>query len=1178
MAAPNISDKVNVKYCISKIKFTKTPSTIQYFNIYYKLYDSDEAAFNLRQWLPYAMNVGVNPDGSFVTSPTLTNIVKNGKLFINNLSDYKEYCIKFVNAANNNLVHEFKFKTGYAMTLKDSPYYKRVLFPGEEYSIHVAGTDSYTLPYAEMINGHPNPEVCSVDWYFPLDSHKYEKRFFNEEYYSSFIPALFTEASNNQDPTYTINDTATFEYLEVTDAETGEIIVLHHCNTKNNNSVLLCPFLRNTGPDQWEPHIYYDCEDGAGSISLSDIITRRPIFVAYIDSNSNVTQRCIYHWDTRAIKSLGTPYDTIDNYCYVYINSDGTITCKYWDNTTYQEKIVTSTVKIPFDKFIILDIFNHRFKYYGISQEQEQEEVDVPIESFTNTFKAAIAFYNGLHGQYEIISNWMTIDDNCDTDVLAIRDVQISSPENVRLAIAYYREDLGINYIEYTDFHTGALASSNNILTEFKINSSNYGQELALALRGGLGFNTNSNLLNGNIIVTPSHGTKKETRWVTKEGLTEWQNIDINLLYSYNAQRPGESDGEHSPYLGKIPGAFVFGGPNSEKIYVGQFTSIKQAGLDPDLELKLIRPSLFKATIKITLECSDNTSQSKVISNPSPKDTSISFTVPLFDELFNKEIIKATLEIVAGGNTEYSEKLFGLQVGNNIIAPYVFPEKYIYDNFDADFKSLDSLSDKQNLLKEMFFTKHGSWGGYNGGVNGHNCYFNHDGVLVLENHGDKYAGSLKAVGKEAVLGLENPDEYTGYGGDLYVDYEWDTRVNKACLRTGTTLVSNKYFTYGKVDVWMKIPKGCYGVCPAIWFFHYIEVPEGDPRYDQYPYNERVIQGSNDDGHYRVVNNEIDIELPSHLTKGSTSGFDKFNDVYFDPIAMDDKYMIGIGDPNQNEDLFNTGLFKLIDPTRPYDRNSWEQVEGYAGWYPLSYQPSFQNCKFNNWQGEYNSGDGWVEGQDAEGEQGTVHVNAEDYYKGTSVHGENPLINEKEEYLAVFQHLTDHPDGMADGFFHKWSIEWLPDRTVLFLDDKVVRVNKGFIPFNIMKLTIGTWFPTMPLGKLNSKGTAVKVGTKAYLTAEGVYDQNGIYGTKKSLITDVNSNNPIGTWAGIPADWEVCQIEVSRVKYKRYNINDEISTYNNVNGHIEEDTVIIKQQPTYMGESFPESGLRWFDTQ
>lgn len=1007
MAVPHVSDKVDLKYCIPKLIFTKQVDRIQYFDIYIKQYSSDPEVYPLIPWQTFATGVGVNPDGSFVSSAALSGIVKNGKLYINNLGTYREYCIRFINTYNNR-EHIFKFKTGYPMTLKDSPYYHRVLFPEQNYDIHVEGSDKYDLP-----------DINAVWWYYPLDSHKYEKLHYDEELYSSWIAGVI-KANDN----YDIPSNAPYNYLEVTDSVTNETIMLTHANTKNDNSILFCPFLHLVGND-WEAHTYYDVEEGGGGIALVDLSRRQPLCLVYIDSDSQEPLRCIYHWDNRRLSDLGTKYDTDTHYCYVYVNSLGKLVCTYYDNTTNTEVTETSTVAVPFNRHFILDIFNGKFKTWD----------DVNNE------------------------------------------------------------------------------------------------------------------------------------------LGEWQNIDISIARSYDGTVPASSAYSH-----KIPTPFVIGGPNAEKVYIGKFESVKNSS-DPQLELKMIRPSLFKATIELSFHTTDDTTVDYLISNPSPKEKSIGFVVPKIDELKNKTVDYVDVKIVAQGVTKYSERLSGLIVGRTVIYPYTFPENYIYSSFDANFAALSTIEEKTTLLKEMFFTKHGTWGGYNGGVNGHNCYFNQDGVLVLENHGDNYSGSLKAVGKE---GLQELNNYTGYGGDLYTDYSWDTRPNKSCLRVGTTLVSNRYFTFGKLDVWMKLPKGIYGVCPAIWFFHYIEVPEGDPRYNEYPYNQRVIQGSADDGYYRVVNNEIDIELPSHLTKGSADSFDELQSCYFDPIAVDNKTMIGIGDPNNNDDFLNTGLFQCINPSNPYVRSSWQQVPGYAGTYPVSWHPSFQNCKFNNWQGEYNSGDGWAHMQYYETElEEVIEINAEDYYKGTSVYGDNPLVNEKEEYLAIFQHLTDNEDGMADGLFHKWTIEWLPDRTVLYLDDVCVRVNKGFIPFNVMKLTIGTWFPTMPLAleDPNHPGKYKKCNNNNYKDAEGVYDQNGIYGVKRDLISPVAGDVNIGTWAGVRANWEICQVEISRVKYTRYNRNDVISTFdNNQNGERVPSSVTINTDPTYLGESYPESGLRWFDTQ
>lgn len=1167
MAAPNVSDKVNLKYCIPKLIFTKQVDRIQYFNIYVKVFDSDPEAYNLRPWNLYASNVGVNINGTFVGSVSLTGIVENGKLYINGLSDYKEYCIKFVHTQNSNIQSIFKFKTGYAMTLKDSPYYHRVLFPEQNYDIHVADTDEYELP-----------KPRSVFWYYPFDAHKLEKRYADEELYASFIPA---DLINDLTSYYLIQENSAFDSLEITDPVTGETLMMYASETKNNNAVLLCPSIHYVAPN-WVPHKYYDVADGGGCIALADMAYRQPEIVVYIDSNSQEALRCLYHWDNRLLTRLGTRWDTRDYYCYVYVDSSGHIVCKYLDTTTETEVTVTSQTVLPLNRLFILDIFNHRFKEWDNSTSGQTETVNIPINAFSHNFKVALAYKDPL-GNYTIVSDWMSVDNSLSSGIVNINPTLVD-PTNFKLSVAYKADEVGATTY-YDDVFTGVFTGTQlTIVRSFESNDAYNEHELAGAIRGTVTLNSN-NEIEGSFVISPQLGYETITRPIDDSHVTAWQNIDIPIAYSYNSRHSEEYDpemGDGGFYEGKIPGTFAFGGPNAEKIYFAKATAIEDDDLDTQIEEKMLKPSRFKAIIELVFHFGDNTYDVQRITNCTAKPESIGFFVPLYADYYNKEIVSIDMRIVAGEEIQYSERLEGLTVGNHYIAPYTFPEDYVEDSFDIDFKQLATTQEKTTALKENFFTKHGSWGGYNGGVNGHNCYFNHNGVLVLENHGDRYLGQLRAVGKESIPQLEH---FTGYGEDLYVSYPWDTRLNKQCLRVGTTLVSNKYFTFGKLDIWMKLPKGIYGVCPAIWFFHYIEVPEGDPRYNSYPYNERVIQGSADAGYYRVVNNEIDIELPSHLTKGSAESFADLDHCFFDPIGIDKKTMIGIGNASQNDDLFNTGLFQLTDVTNPYSRGSWEQVDGYAGWYPVSWQPSFQNCKFNNWQGEYNSGDGWVHEQYYEDPiSGVIQtVSARDYYYGTEDEGANPMVNEKEEYLAIFNHLTDDPDGMADNHFHKWTIEWLPDRTVLYVDDTVVRVNKGFIPFNVMKLTIGTWFPTMPLAKEVDDGlgniTIKKCGTKEYLDADGVYDQNGIYGVKRGMVSPIGSDKTIGTWAGRWADWEVCQVEISRVKYQKYERDDVINTYDNdSNGNIVPDSVTVNADPTYFGESYPESGLRWFDVQ
>lgn len=464
---------------------------------------------------------------------------------------------------------------------------------------------------------------------------------------------------------------------------------------------------------------------------------------------------------------------------------------------------------------------------------------------------------------------------------------------------------------------------------------------------------------------------------------------------------------------------------------------------------------------------------------------------------------------------------------------------YTTESYRLNFKE---EKDPLKALSSFFFTKHGTWGGYNGGVNGHCIYFNGEGNLVLECHGDYYGSSNSTLKNNHCYGVCKESlvkPYTGYGDNVnYTENTWDQRSNKMSARTGTALVSNKYYQYGRVDVTMKIPVGTWGVCPAIWLFHYIELGDTDYRYDIPPYNERNIQGSSEDGFYRVVNNEIDIELPSHLTNGVLPSWSDLEEAFFDTDILDINLHIGLGK------TLNAGLYRLNNLANPNARESWSRVEEEPQW-KSRINPSFKNCKFNNWVGELNAGDGWCLPPDSE-------TSAMDYYYGTN----EDYAGEKEEYCSMLTPLATNENGYADGQFHKWSIVWLPDKTVLLVDDKVYRVNKGFVPFNQMKLTIAMWFPTMAI---NKKG-------------EGLIDRDGVNGIPNAVIGSnydpIRDGKHIGTWAGTEAPFEVCHLEISEIAYEKYNVGDDITIEGVGTTHID-------KNPMALGESFPESGLRMF---
>lgn len=523
----------------------------------------------------------------------------------------------------------------------------------------------------------------------------------------------------------------------------------------------------------------------------------------------------------------------------------------------------------------------------------------------------------------------------------------------------------------------------------------------------------------------------------------------------------------------------------------------------------------------------------------------LSFIVPtdIFDSIeaikdipYN-QVGNAKLEMLIDGEVTATQLLNGfdytdVSTGNTVhVGGMVNPQTYIADSFRLKFSECE---DPISALACYFFTKHGSWGGYNGGVNGHNIYFNAEGNLIMECHGDNYKGSLKGVSKE---GKVRP--YTGYGTDIeYSKNEFDHRTRADFVRTGTALVSNKYFQYGRMDVTMKIPLGTFGVCPALWYFHYIEIGETDSRYNQEPYSQRNAQGGEDDGHYRVVNNEIDIELPSHLTNGVLPSWSSLSTAYFDKKILDTSLHIGVASGTASE----KGLWRLTNPENPNVKESWVKV---SDTYNPRYLPTFQNVKFNNWLGELNAGNGWCLPSDG--------VTAEEYYYGTN----DKVPNYKEEYLSKLTKGTSDFNGFADGNFHKWSIIWVEDRTVLLIDDVIITQNKGFVPFNQMKFTLAMWFPTM---------ASVSNEDGVY----GVKDPDGINGTTGGTVTYIDdTQNFIGTWAGNHADFEICQLEVSEIQYTKYKKGDTIQ--------IGSENITIGDPPSCLGESFPESGLRTFES-
>lgn len=499
---------------------------------------------------------------------------------------------------------------------------------------------------------------------------------------------------------------------------------------------------------------------------------------------------------------------------------------------------------------------------------------------------------------------------------------------------------------------------------------------------------------------------------------------------------------------------------------------------------------------------------------------------------------------------------------------------YIID-FNSDFDS--AVAD----FRSKFYTKHGTWGGYNGGVNSNLVYASRaENCLILEAHGDYYPedGQVWGVGKEAWV-TEAGKQYTGYGEDIFYYADNDARKGVVPFkqRVGCTLRTVDYFAYGKYTVRMAIPRlqkdqKDWGLCPALWFFHYQEFGEGSTGYNKWMSPDNPVgrvynkEGDEDNGFYCVVNNEIDMELPSNDTQDSFptvavagtryTPWDFVKCAYFDPATYNPKaanpsatnppYRIGIVDDNTlpYEDV---GRFILKDVSAPNERSSWEHERET---FVETNFPNFCNCKFNNWQGEYSSGNGWASQKEnlpakVNGAMPTEQVTAakisnETYYKNDPVY--------KEEYIAYKTVLVDErvaPNGYADGEFHDWTMIWYPNHTELWVDGNKVEESWGFVPFNCMHFVIGIWFPTLSVKKIDGVWKVLD------------YD-------KKTPVINAATLDSTGTWAGLNADFEAWHLKISKMQY------EPLTT--------EELNANTTNRPTpeilYDGESFPESGMRF----
>lgn len=338
--------------------------------------------------------------------------------------------------------------------------------------------------------------------------------------------------------------------------------------------------------------------------------------------------------------------------------------------------------------------------------------------------------------------------------------------------------------------------------------------------------------------------------------------------------------------------------------------------------------------------------------------------------------------------------------------------------FDVDFST--DFDAAVGAFKAYFVGLENQWGGANGGVKASLIYADRtEGALVFEQHGDLYDGTVQGADKPY-----RDSRNTGFGAPKFHTHPGDPEFGQPWTRrVGAVAVSRDYCGYGEWDTWLKVPVGAYGVAPALWFFHYQELYPTDPRWNYWiGRGGKPYEGEDP---YLVINNEIDMELPSHIAMGEFSDWAEVGSVYFDPLALDTQYHIAV------KDAADRGLYRLANTTTPNSRTSWVKV---ADTWDVVDTPKFSNCKFNNWRGEKSSGNGWA-------------ATAGDYSRD-------------EEYLAL---LTKLDQSYADGQYHKWTIRWYKDRTELLIDDVLIRTNRAFVPYIAGRLTLGGWFPSAVVG-------------------------------------------------------------------------------------------------------------------
>jgi len=347
-----------------------------------------------------------------------------------------------------------------------------------------------------------------------------------------------------------------------------------------------------------------------------------------------------------------------------------------------------------------------------------------------------------------------------------------------------------------------------------------------------------------------------------------------------------------------------YAGRNTQPIYIGMGKQDSNSNIVQTL-------GVFKYFYFRGSE-TDNNLRERVLNPPYPKvvitDTDGSNEFDITFEHFVK-CTNSQASFVFPADTPTGSKNMFYRTYSNDRSPVsinIIPFAKRSTDLDIDFSDTDSYEDNRQAVADNFYALHKAWGGYaNGGVITENIYFQ-DGNLVLECHGDSYDGNVTGVNKDSTDKTHTIQDDPDWGTDPKYGQAWTTR-------TGCCLVSKDYLGFGEFKIRCKIPE-LLGVAPAWWVFHYEEVYQNTPEYEDLLAEGLKKEGTFADGYYLVRNHEIDIEQPSHLAMGVFNGWTEVaTSVLF--FNLNANYNIGI----QNDTTENNGLWRYVGATFSSDR-------------------------------------------------------------------------------------------------------------------------------------------------------------------------------------------------------------------------------------------------------------------